>query len=211
MKINLIIFGNGLHANVVIDELDRLKKYKILGKVNIKNKIKYKNKIFNIKDFCQKFKKNKIRGIVAIGDNQIRRRVVHEIEKMMPNFKWETLISKNSIISKKTKIGYGSMIISGSVINTNSKIGRHCLINTRSIIDHDNIWEDFSSSGPGVSSAGSVKIKKNSHVGIGSTIKEKITIGENTLIGAHSFVNKNCKKNSTYFGVPAKLQIKDSL
>ena len=99
MKINLIIFGNGLHANVVIDELDRLKKYKILGKVNIKNKIKYKNKIFNIKDFCQKFKKNKIRGIVAIGDNQIRRHVVHEIEKMMPNFKWETLISKNSIIS----------------------------------------------------------------------------------------------------------------
>ena len=54
MKTNLIIFGNGLHANVVVDELDRLKKYKILGKVNIKNKIKYKNKIFYIKDFCEK-------------------------------------------------------------------------------------------------------------------------------------------------------------
>tara|TARA_B110000967_G_C18818349_1_gene527338 strand:+ start:150 stop:773 length:624 start_codon:yes stop_codon:yes gene_type:complete len=206
MKTNLIIFGNGLHANVVVDELDRLKKYKILGKVNIKNKIKYKNKIFNIKDFCKKFKKNKIKGIVAIGDNKIRRDIVYKVERMMPNFKWETLISKNSIISKKTKIGEGSMIISGTVINTNSKIGKHCLINTRSIIDHDNTWEDFSSSGPGVSSAGSVKIKKNSHVGIGSTIKEKIIIGENTLIGAHSFVNKNCKKNSIYYGVPAKLK-----
>ena len=125
---------------------------------------------------------------------------------MMPNFKWEKLISKNSIISKKTKIGEGSMIISGTVINTNSKIGRHCLINTRTIIDHDNTWEDFSSSRPGVSSAGSVIIKKNSHIGIGSTIKEKITIGMNTLIGAHSFVNKNCKKDSTYYGVPAKLK-----
>ncbi len=206
MKINLIIFGNGLHANVVMDELDRLKKYKILGKVNIKNKIKYKKKIFKIKDFCQKFKKKKIRGIVAIGNNKIRKYVVHEVEKMMPNFKWEKLISKNSIISKKAKIGEGSMIISGTVINTNSKIGRHCLINTRTIIDHDNTWEDFSSSGPGVSSAGSVIIKKNSHIGIGSTIKEKITIGMNTLIGAHSFVNKNCKKDSTYYGVPAKLK-----
>lgn len=206
MKINLIIFGNGLHANVVNDELDRLKKYKVLGRVNIKNKIKYKNKIFNIKDFYEKYKKNKIKGIVAIGDNKIRKQVVHEVEKIIPNFKWVTLISKNSIISKKTKIGDGSMIISGTVINTNSKIGKHCLINTRSIIDHDNIWEDFSSSGPGVSSAGSVKIKKNSHIGIGSTIKEKIIIGENTIIGAHSFVNKNCKKNSIYFGVPAKLK-----
>ena len=126
MKTNLIIFGNGSHANVVVDELDRLKKYKILGKVNIKNKIKYKNKIFNIKDFCEKFKKNKIKGIVAIGDNKIRRDIVYKVERMMPNFKWETLISKNSIISKKTKIGEGSMIISGTVINTNSKFGNNC-------------------------------------------------------------------------------------
>ena len=58
------------------------------------------------------------------------------------------------------KIGEGSMIISGTVINTNSKNGKYCLINTRSIIDQDNTWEDFSSSGPGVSSAESVKIKK---------------------------------------------------
>ena len=35
---------------------------------------------------------------------------------------------------------------------------------------------------------------------------EKIIIGENTLIGAHSFVNKNCKKDSVYYGVPAKLK-----
>ena len=206
MKTNLIIFGNGLHANVVVDELNRLKKYNVLGKVNIKNKIKYKNKFFNIKDFYEKFKNKKIKGIVAIGDNKIRRQVVYEIERVIPNFKWETLISKNSIISDKAKIGEGSMIISGTVINTNSEIGKHCLINTRSIIDHDNKWEDFTSSGPGVSSAGSVKIKKNSHVGIGTTIKEKIIIGENTLIGAHSFVNKNCKKDSVYYGVPAKLK-----
>ena len=31
-----------------------------------------------------------------------------------------------------------------------------------------------------------------------------IKIGENTVIGGHSFVNKDCKKNSIYFGVPAK-------
>jgi sugar O-acyltransferase (sialic acid O-acetyltransferase NeuD family) len=204
MKTNLLIFGDGSHSNVVVDEINKLKKYTVLGKVSIKNKIKYKNKIFNIKDFYEKFKKKKIKGIVAIGDNKIRRKVVHEVEKKIPNFKWETLISKDSIISDKAKIGEGSMIISGTVININTNIGKHCLINTRSTIDHDNTWEDFTSSGPGVSSAGNVKIKKNSHIGIGSTIKEKVIIGENTLVGGHSFVNKNCKKNSIYYGVPAQ-------
>ena len=122
----------------------------------------------------------------------------------MPKIQWETLISKNSIVSNKAKIGKGSMIISGSVINTNCHIGNHCLINTKSTIDHDNVWEDFTSSGPGVNSAGNVKVMQTTHIGIGSTIKEEITIGENTIVGAHSFVNRNCKKDSIYFGVPAR-------
>ena len=86
MKTNLLIFGDGSHSNVVVDEISKLKKYTVLGKVSIKNKIKYKNKIFNIKDFYEKFKKKKIKGIVAIGDNKIRRKVVHEVEKKNTQF-----------------------------------------------------------------------------------------------------------------------------
>ena len=63
--------------------------------------------------------------------------------KIIPKFKWETLISKDAIVSKKTNIGQGTMIISGSVINTNTIIGRHCLINTKSTLDHDNNWGDL--------------------------------------------------------------------
>ena len=51
---------------------------------------------------------------------------------------------------------------------------------------------------------GNVKIGELSHLSIGSTIKNNITIESNALIGGSSFVNKDCDKNSVYYGVPAK-------
>ena len=107
-------------------------------------------------------------------------------------------------MSKNIKIGEGSIIISGVIINTGTKIGKHCYINTGSIVEHDNYFEDFSSSGPGVVTGGNIKVGKGSYLGIGCVIKNKITIGSNTVIGGLSFVNKNCKNNSLFFGIPAK-------
>ena len=41
--------------------------------------------------------------------------------------------------------------------------------------------------------------------------KKNIEIKENTVVGAHSLVLKNCKKNSTYFGNPAKFKFNRTL
>ena len=209
MKLNIIIFGNGNHAKIIFDELGKLKKYNFLGYVDKKNVIFYKKKKYNFFDFYEKYQKKKIRGIIAVGDNKLRNKISRDIEEIIPKFKWETLISKSAIVSKKTNIGQGTMIISGSVINTNTIIGEHCLINTKSTLDHDNNWGDFTSCGPGVNSAGNVTVKNFTQIGIGSTIIDNILIGKNTVIGAHSLVNKNCKSNSVYFGVPAKYKRKN--
>ena len=209
MKKNIVIFGKGKHAKIIFDELEKLKKYNFLGYVNKKNIITYKKKKYDLINFYKKNLKKKVRGIIAIGDNNLRNKVSKDVEKIIPKFKWETVISKDAIVSKKTNIGQGTMIISGSVINTNTSIGRHCLINTKSTLDHDNNWGDFTSCGPGVNSAGNVTVKNFTQIGIGSTIIDGISIGKNSVIGAHSLVNKNCKSNSVYFGVPAKYKRKN--
>ena len=132
--------------------------------------------------------------------------VIHIINynKIYKNFNWTTIISKNSTINGNVRIGKGSLIVSGSVINTGTKIGEHCLINTSSSIDHDNTFENYSSTGPGVTTGGNVELGQCSHLGIGSTVKHQISIGDNTIIGAQSMVLKNCNKNSVYYGIPAK-------
>ena len=207
----IIIFGTGDHARVVFSEIIRLKNFKILGFTDeLLNKGKvvevYKKKEYkNLGGLNSVEKYKKIYGIIAVGDNYLRKKILKDAEfSLKKNIKWATIVSKNSILNGNVTVGEGTVIISNSVINTGTKIGKHCLINTSSSIDHDNDFNNFSSTGPGVTTGGNVKVGGTSHLSIGCTIKNDITIKSNTIVGGNSFVNKDCDENSVYYGVPAK-------
>jgi len=219
MKKDIVIFGSGDHSKIVFFELSKYREYNILGFVDNYYRSKqpvifFKNQNYynlgNIKLFFSKIKKKykttkfNIYGIIGVGLNYNRKKIRNEVEEIDKNFKWEKLISKNSILNGKVNIGEGTLIMSGVVINNNTKIGKHCIINSSSSIDHDNSFKDFSSCGPGVVTGGGVKVGENSYLGIGCVIKNNIKIGKNTVIGGNSFVNQNCLSNSTYIGTPCK-------
>ena len=85
-----------------------------------------------------------------------------------------------------------------------SKIGKHCFIGPNSCLEHNNSFNNFSSCGAGVTCGGNVNVGKFSFLGIGVSVKHKINIKDNWIIGGQSLVLKDCEKNSMYFGVPAK-------
>ena len=95
----------------------------------------------------------------------------------------------------------------GVVVNSMSKIGNGVILNTSSIIEHDNIIQDFVHVSPGVSLAGGVQIGMLSWVGIGSSVKQNIEIGSNVKVGAGSLVINNLPDDVVAFGVPAKIKL----
>ncbi len=76
------------------------------------------------------------------------------------------------------------------VIGEEVQIGSHCSIYSVSTIDDK---------------TGCVVLKRNARVGSHSTVMPGVTIGENAIIGAHSFVNCDIPDNAVAFGVPAKV------
>ena len=208
----IIIFGSGVHAKVILSEIIQIDNYDVIGFVDDTKKIgsiidNHKNRNYKIISDVKGIKKfiNKdIMGIIGVGSNFIRKNISNKVEKKYKNFNWAKIVSNNSTLNGNVKIGKGSIIVSGSVVNTGTIIGDHCLINTSSSIDHDNIFNNFSSTGPGVTTGGNVELGNCSHLGIDSTIRHNISIKENTIIGARSLVLKNCDKNSVYYGSPAK-------
>ena len=194
MKKKIIIFGNGSHARIIEAEINKLKNYILIAKVT------------DDKDIINSDRKidSNTYGVVAIGSNYIREKIVKNITSIMPSLKWTSIISKDAIVADETKIGEGTTVISGSIINIGTVIGKHCSINTGSIIEHDNFFEDFSSTGPGAITGGNVSIGKRTFLGIGCSIKNNIKIGSDCVIGGQSFVNKNCNNHELLFGVPAK-------
>lgn len=78
----------------------------------------------------------------------------------------------------------------GVTIEDDVQIGSHCSIYSVSTIDNKK---------------GMVVLKKNCKIGSHSLIMPGVTIGENSIIGAFSFVNKDIPDNVIAFGVPVKV------
>jgi len=208
---NFIIFGYGGHAKVIVDCIRVMKNCRVLGFISNKKydlsfakQIKYLGEIKNLNKIIKKVKLKNIVGIVAIGDNVKRKQVYLETNKINKQFKWGNVIHPAAVISPSAIIGNGNMILAGSIICAETKIENHVSINTGSYIDHNNTFLNFSSTGPGVATGGNVEVGEQSFLGIGVAVKHNISIGKNTIIGGQAFVNKNCKSNSIYYGVPAK-------
>ena len=142
--------------------------------------------------------------VVAIGNNEIRQQKTQLLQKN--SFNLVTLVHPTSVISQYATIAQGTVVFAGAIINAFAKVGVGCIVNTAAVVEHDCVIGDFTHICPNVALAGGVNIGNKSWVGIGSQVKQLITIGDNCLIGAGSTVVKNIPDHVTVFGTPATVQ-----
>lgn len=108
------------------------------------------------------------------------------------------ILGENVRITGKTDFGSEPYLI---------KIGNHVCITGANFINHDGAAWVIRGMRPDVKNLvgyGRIEIKDNVFIGKGTTILRGVTIGENTIVGACSLVNKSLEPNSVYGGVPAK-------
>ena len=111
----------------------------------------------------------------------------------MTKYNYIVQYPENLTLGKNFDIGEFTYINSkfGVEIQDDVQIGSHCSIYSNSTID---------------GKKGPIKLHKNSKIGTHSTIMPNVSIGENSIVAAYSFVTKNIPKNQIWFGVPAKLK-----
>jgi len=107
-------------------------------------------------------------------------------------YNWIVQHIDNLELGYKTDIGAFTYINAknGVAIEDEVQIGSHCSIYSVSTIDDK---------------AGRVVLKRYCRIGTHSSIMPGVTIGENAVIGAHSYVNKDIPANCIAMGVPAKV------
>ncbi|MGL4598109.1 MAG: acetyltransferase, partial [Bacteroidia bacterium] len=75
---------------------------------------------------------------------------------------------------------------------------------TGATIDHDNLVEDGANLGPGVHTAGRVKIGRDAFLGTGAIVIPDGSIGEGAIVGAGTVVIRPIDAFTKVVGVPAK-------
>ena len=113
-------------------------------------------------------------------------------EGKLTKWNWVCQHIRGLKLGKNTDIGAFTYINAkyGVEIQEEAQIGSHCSIYSESTIDNKK---------------GPVKIKRNAKIGSHSVLMPGITIGENSIVGAFSFVNKNIPDNVVVAGIPVKI------
>ena len=190
MNKKLAIIGAGQHG-MVVGEIALLNGYKDIHFFDDKV-IEIKNYPFTIIGNLTKLKdslKNYDAFFVAIGDNELRYKIVSSLRKEKVNI--ISLIHPKSTISKFSSIGIGTCVMANAVVNAGSLIKEGVIINTSASVDHDCLIEDFAHISPNCSVSGGVRIGKFTHLGTGTSVHPGIDIGNNvkSVIGSNVFKN----------------------
>jgi sugar O-acyltransferase (sialic acid O-acetyltransferase NeuD family) len=182
MKKRLLIIGSGGHAGQVIDAVNLVGEYVIVGLIDdflpvgtIKHGYIIVGKIDDIPTMKNHFEYL----FIAIGNNFVR----DETWFKLKDYKFATIIHPKASVSKKSSIADGVYVGANATVAYNTVVHDGVIINTNSSLDHDSeIWF-FSSLNPNSATGGNVKIGTKTRIGMGVNIKDGLEIGARCKIG----------------------------
>lgn len=170
-----------------------------------------------------------ISGITVVGNNEVASmaeqgfvftmgignpKVRHKIRQMYQDLIFPNIIHPSVTFGREQMAlierSIGNIFAAGCRITNNTFFGNFCIFNLNVTIGHDCIIHDYVSVMPGVNISGNVETMDAVYIGTSATIlqggnDQKLSIGENTIIGAGAVVVKSCPPNVTLTGVPAKI------
>lgn len=206
---NIVLFGGGNQVHYTLDIIQKQGLYNVVGIIDSVHDVgteRFGHKIIgrqeDIKSLIEEYGIEA--GIITIGDNWIRYYISEQVKNLVKDFEFVNAIHPSVVIGNNVQIGTGVVVMAGVIINPMAKIGNHTFFATGCQIEHDCTIEDYASVSAGSVLGGYVHIKKYSAVTLGVTILDRITIGQNSVIGSGSLVIKNVPDNILAYGNPCK-------
>ncbi|MFT3881484.1 MAG: acetyltransferase [Gemmatales bacterium] len=128
---------------------------------------------------------------------------IDEVQKYHARF--ATLVHPTARVSRTSTVGEGSILNVGSIIAAHSVLGNHVIVNRAALIGHHVAIGDCVTIGPGANIAGKCNIGNGAYISMSAVVIDRITIGENSIVGAGAVVTKDVPANVQVVGIPARI------
>ena len=212
----IVLLGGGVHLQYSIDVIQKQNKFEIAG---ITDSIKaVGQELFGYKVIGRQEEIKELvsshgieAGLITVGDNWSRKAIYDAVASRIPSFKFVSAIHPSVIIGNNVEIGSGVVAMAGVIFNPGARIGDFTLFGTGAQIEHDCVIEEFASVSSGSVLGGFVRIAKYAAVCLGTTVVDRVSIGENTVVGSGSLVTRSLPANVLAYGAPAKVVRKRKL
>ena len=207
IKYNIIIVGAGGFGREVYlwakDSFSR-DQYKIKGFLDDNPRIldNYDMNVGIIGNLNSHEIKNQDRFIFAIGDIDIKKRLIIKMKKR--GAKFLTLIHPTAIMANTTKIGEGVIICPFCLVSDNVLLEDFVMLNIYSSCGHDAKVGSYCILSPYATLNGFVILEDEVFLGTHTTVTPYKRVGYKSKISANSVVMRDVPPNKIVFGVPGK-------
>jgi acetyltransferase EpsM len=122
----------------------------------------------------------------------------------IPKHRYATIVHPTATVSKSAKLGYGAVIMPQCIVSPDVVVGDHSQLYGQSFVGHDSSLEEMVFIANNASVGGRVLVKTGAHIGSNSSLRERITIGEYSVVGLGAVVLKDVPEGQIFAGNPAK-------
>jgi len=167
-----------------------------------KEKIINGTEVFTFDAFKANWDAEKAKVVIAIGEPKKRYKLREEIIKSA--YTLQSLVHPTAFVSADTRIDEGVVVQFGSFISCNVIIEANVYIQPNSSVGHDSIVGSDAVISSYVGISGNCTIGERAYIGVSVPVKEKISIGADSIVGIGSVVLRDIPENVIALGNPAR-------
>jgi sugar O-acyltransferase (sialic acid O-acetyltransferase NeuD family) len=137
-------------------------------------------------------------------DQSYRRRPMLITATGIPPERVATLVHPGACVSKRAVLGRGVLVNYGASIAGNVTVGDQVSIGPNCTVGHDGMIEDFAMLAPACKLSGFVHVGRCAYVGAAASVRQRLVIGAEALIGMGAVVVKDVFPGDVVAGNPAR-------
>lgn len=142
--------------------------------------------------------------LVCIGAGASRERVVRRlIAAGVTHDRFATHVDASVRIPEGCLVGAGSILLQGVIMTASVTIAEHVVAMPSVVFTHDDQVAPFATLAAGVLLGGGAHIGRAAYLGMGSSVRQHVRIGDYATLGMGAVLIKDLPAHQTWAGVPA--------
>ena len=145
---------------------------------------------------------------VTIGNPHGRARITLHDRLLAEGLAPVSAVHPTAWVSPGAIVGEGAQILAGAIVEIEARLGRQVIVNTKASVDHECVLGDGVEIAPSATLCGLVNVEDYAWVAAGATVRPRVRIGHDAIVGMGSVVTKDVAAGATVVGNPAQPFIK---
>lgn len=204
MTEKMILVGGGGHCRSVIEVIESTGLYRIEGILDTAEMVGRKvldyeiiatdAEISRLAAECPNF-------LIAVGQiksHETRMRLFGAVKAagaILP-----PVMASTAMVSKRARIGEGTIVMHQAMVNAGAEIGPNCIINTRALVEHDAVVGAHCHISTAAVVNGAARIGEGAFIGSGAVLREGVKVGREAVIGCGAAVVRDVAEGEVYKG-----------